>query len=62
MGKLVKTLVVLALLAVAIFLVVNYTSGGDESDSKQQVKQTDKKPAMQPQEKYGFAPVEDGNP
>jgi hypothetical protein len=68
MMKLIKAVVVLAVLGVGIGLVVHYAGGSKVKSSgavEQKIKtvQTDKKPkeGMQPQEKYGFAPVGDGS-
>jgi hypothetical protein len=68
MAKLVKAIVVLAVLVAGIAVVVHYAgaskskSGVTASDSKPKPAQTDKKPkeGIQPQEKYGFAPVGGG--
>ena len=70
MGKLVKVLVLLAVVAVAIVLVVKYTGGSDkqsappaavspaQGSNKDQPKAKKDKPELQ--EKYGFAPAGGG--
>jgi hypothetical protein len=67
MMKLIKAVVVLAVLGVGIGLVVHYAGGSKAkssatADQKAKTVQTEQKPkeGMQPQEKYGFAPVGDG--
>jgi len=68
MAKLVKAIVVLAILVAGLAVVVHYAGGSKSksgvtaSDGQPKPAQTDKKPkeGIQPQEKYGFAPVGDG--
>ncbi len=55
MGKLIKILVVLGLLVAGVVVAMRYT--GDSGESDTQTKQTESQPPMQPQEKYGFAPM-----
>jgi hypothetical protein len=55
MGKLVKTLVILGLLVAGVVVAMRYT--GDSGDSDPKTKQTESQPPMQPQERYGFAPM-----
>lgn len=66
MGKLIKIVVVLALVAGGVALAVHYAggSGGNQdaaaSDTTDQPNDTGQKDKLQLQEKYGFAPVDDG--
>jgi hypothetical protein len=60
MGKLIKGIVVLAILAAGVLLIVQYS--GNSKSKPTNTAQADKKAkdGMQPQEKYGFAPVDPG--
>jgi hypothetical protein len=60
MGKLVKVILVLAVLVAGVLLILQY-SGNSKSNSANTA-QAEKKPkdGMQVQEKYGFAPVDPG--
>jgi|GEM_PF-3355093 flagellar basal body-associated protein FliL len=68
MAKLIKVIVVLAVLAAGIALVVHYSSRSESrptaatpTKSAPDQSQKDKpKEGIQPQEKYGFAPVGEG--
>jgi len=55
MAKLIKIVVLLALIAGGIALAVHYASR-EKTDNRSQ-QPSAKKDGMQPQEKYGFAPL-----
>ncbi len=57
MGKLIKLVVFLAVIVIGIVLAVQYTSDSAKPDAETPQQQTDKEGGIQPQEKYGFAPI-----
>jgi len=58
MGKLIKTVFVLAIVVIGIVLAVQYAEdSGDPDAGTQKQQKTDLEDGMQPQEKYGFAPI-----
>lgn len=60
MGKLIKVIVVLALVVGAVLLVVYYSSGtGGEDETARQDSERAEKEGVQVQEKYGFAPIDE---
>lgn len=60
MGKLIKAIVILAVLVGAIAIAVHYASRGSGDTGTTQQQQAGE-PKMQVQEKYGFAPVGEDN-
>jgi len=59
MAKLVKTVLLLAVLVVIVVVAVKYFGGRGESTSVDQKPAAKNAAGVQPQEKYGFAPVGD---
>ena len=58
MGRLIKIVVFLAVIVIGIVLAVQYTQDSAKPDAEtQQQQQADKEGGIQPQEKYGFAPI-----
>ncbi len=57
MGRLIKIVVFLAVIVIGIVLAVQYTSDSGQPDAETQQQQADKEGGIQPQEKYGFAPI-----
>jgi flagellar basal body-associated protein FliL len=58
MGKLIKILVVLGLIVAGVVVAMQYAGQSEEADTQaKQNPQTGQQPPIQPQEKYGFAPM-----
>jgi flagellar basal body-associated protein FliL len=56
MGKLIKILVLLGLIVAGVVIAMQYTGESGTSETEAQQNQQ-AQPPIQPQEKYGFAPM-----